>query len=91
MPEGEEMFQYHGYSGPCPVPASPPATGKECPFCKHDPCTCPMLDCRALGDNDLMRVPASPRAEPPEQYRQILEKLCPDCYLAVSSVIAGGP
>lgn len=20
MPEGEEMFQYHGYSGPCPKP-----------------------------------------------------------------------
>ncbi len=23
MPEGEEMFNYHGHSGPCPVP---PAT-----------------------------------------------------------------
>ena len=21
MPEGEEMFKYHGYSGPCPKPA----------------------------------------------------------------------
>jgi hypothetical protein len=21
MPEGEEMFTYHGYSGPCPKPA----------------------------------------------------------------------
>ena len=20
MPKGEEMFNYHGYSGPCPVP-----------------------------------------------------------------------
>lgn len=29
MPEGEEMFRYHGYSGPCPKPAKsdnqPPA------------------------------------------------------------------
>lgn len=25
MPEGEEMFKYHGYSGPCPAPALPPA------------------------------------------------------------------
>ena len=25
MPQGEEMFKYHGYSGPCPVsPKTPP-------------------------------------------------------------------
>jgi hypothetical protein len=24
MPEGEEMFNYHGYSGPCPKPPLPP-------------------------------------------------------------------
>ncbi len=24
MPSGEEMFQYHGYSGPCPKPPLPP-------------------------------------------------------------------
>lgn len=23
MPPGEEMFQYHGYSGPCPTPPKP--------------------------------------------------------------------
>lgn len=23
MPEGEEMFKYHGYSGPCPKPSKP--------------------------------------------------------------------
>ena len=23
MPKGEEMFEYHGYSGPCPKPALP--------------------------------------------------------------------
>jgi len=23
MPKGEEMFQYHGYSGPCPKPPLP--------------------------------------------------------------------
>jgi hypothetical protein len=23
MPEGEEMFNYHGYSGPCPKPPLP--------------------------------------------------------------------
>jgi len=23
MPPGEEMFKYHGYSGPCPKPAGP--------------------------------------------------------------------
>lgn len=26
MPAGEEMFQYHGYSGPCPKPPLPRAT-----------------------------------------------------------------
>ena len=25
MPEGEEMFKYHGYSGPCPAPPLPAA------------------------------------------------------------------
>lgn len=30
MPEGEEMFKYHGYSGPCPAPALPAElTGAE--------------------------------------------------------------
>jgi hypothetical protein len=24
MPAGEEMFKYHGYSGPCPKPPLPP-------------------------------------------------------------------
>lgn len=23
MPPGEEMFKYHGYSGPCPKPSQP--------------------------------------------------------------------
>ena len=23
MPEGEEMFEFHGYSGPCPAPPLP--------------------------------------------------------------------
>ena len=23
MPDGEEMFKYHGYSGPCPKPPKP--------------------------------------------------------------------
>ena len=23
MPEGEEMFKFHGYSGPCPKPSLP--------------------------------------------------------------------
>lgn len=26
MPEGEEMFNYHGYSGPCPKPPLAPAS-----------------------------------------------------------------
>ena len=25
MPEGEQMFRYHGYSGPCPKPPLPRA------------------------------------------------------------------
>ena len=30
MPEGEEMFKYHGYSGPCPKPAlKKSSTGHE--------------------------------------------------------------
>lgn len=37
MPEGEEMFKFHGYSGPCPKPPLPKkrlswidAAAKEC-------------------------------------------------------------
>ena len=26
MPPGEEVFKYHGYSGPCPKPPLPPST-----------------------------------------------------------------
>lgn len=26
LPEGEEMFRYHGYSGPCPKPPLPSTT-----------------------------------------------------------------
>lgn len=32
MPDGEQMFKYHGYSGPCPKPQLPrakPATALE--------------------------------------------------------------
>ena len=29
MPAGEEMFKYHGYSGPCPKPPLRPSGGKE--------------------------------------------------------------
>lgn len=28
MPAGEEMFKFHGYSGPCPKP--PPALATQC-------------------------------------------------------------
>lgn len=28
MPKGEEMFKYHGYSGPCPKPPKVTATDK---------------------------------------------------------------
>jgi hypothetical protein len=31
MPPGEEMFKYHGYSGPCPAPPLPRLT-RESPF-----------------------------------------------------------
>lgn len=24
MPDGEDMFMYHGHSGPCPKPPAPP-------------------------------------------------------------------
>jgi hypothetical protein len=27
MPEGEEVFKFHGYSGPCPKPPLPKPTG----------------------------------------------------------------
>jgi Restriction alleviation protein Lar len=35
MPEGETMFMYHGYSGPCPKPPMAKTTPelKPCPFC----------------------------------------------------------
>ncbi len=29
MPEGEQMFKYHGYSGPCPKPPLPKTTSTE--------------------------------------------------------------
>ena len=41
MPEGEEMFNYHGYSGPCPRPPPP----KELP-----------IDWKARYDDFVLRV-----------------------------------
>ena len=34
MPKGEEMFKFHGYSGPCPKPplTPPPASIEHGPF-----------------------------------------------------------
>lgn len=32
MPEGEEMFSYHGYSGPCPKPPLPTPPRKPNPI-----------------------------------------------------------
>ena len=38
MPPGEEMFQYHGYSGPCPNPQSKPsAEAKAAAWCNESP------------------------------------------------------
>lgn len=31
MPEGEAMFKFHGYSGPCPKPPLPEMTDKSLP------------------------------------------------------------
>lgn len=36
MPTGEEMFTFHGYSGPCPKPPLPKYEDVSCPFCKED-------------------------------------------------------
>lgn len=34
MPPGEEMFKFHGYSGPCPKPPLPQAPAEPtCPLC----------------------------------------------------------
>ena len=35
MPDGEGMFNYHGYSGPCPKPplANPTPSAAELPEC----------------------------------------------------------
>lgn len=30
MPEGEEMFRFHGYSGPCPAPPAEPPADPSC-------------------------------------------------------------
>lgn len=46
MPEGEEMFMYHGYSGDCPKPPlpSPPKEVDE-KKCTHAHCKCMDLNC----------------------------------------------
>lgn len=39
MPSGEEMFKYHGYSGPCPKPPLPApfvADAGPCELDKHN-------------------------------------------------------
>ena len=37
MPEGESMFRFHGYSGPCPKPPLPVATPtKTCVWAQED-------------------------------------------------------
>ena len=35
MPEGEEMFRLHGYSGPCPKPPLPVTTPTHCACVWH--------------------------------------------------------
>ncbi len=37
MPPGEEVFQFHGYSGPCPKPPLPKATKMLKTFAYHKP------------------------------------------------------
>lgn len=43
MPPGEEMFNYHGYSGPCP---EPPLTDRSLPSVPEQP---PATTCSACG------------------------------------------
>ena len=83
MPEGEQMFRYHGYSGPCPTP---PIKKVEL-----DPAGQPKLDLTvlerqaintlnsiaALPEDVLVQIPASIRINV-------------DATLAMASVRRGG-
>lgn len=53
MPEGEEMFKYHGYSGPCP---KPPKKRREI----TDKDRLDFLDSMAIDVNDLKGEKAEP-------------------------------
>lgn len=35
MPPGEEMFKFHGYSGPCPKPSKPKEEKPSGLYCKY--------------------------------------------------------
>lgn len=35
MPKGEEIFTYHGYSGPCPTKPPPPSGWSDTDWIKH--------------------------------------------------------
>lgn len=47
MPEGETMFKFHGYSGPCPKPPLP----------QPDPVELARADARMFGNGFYRRYP----------------------------------
>lgn len=53
MPEGEEMFKFHGYSGPCPKPylkrAAPPSDPRLALFDQMREALKEIADCTADG------------------------------------------
>lgn len=48
MPPGEEMFNFHGYSGPCPKPPLPPR------FWKKKPVTVEARQWNGLADDAML-------------------------------------
>src|SRR5689334_9647042 len=76
MPEGEEMFNYHGYSGPCPAPPLPRAsTPEETRITRLYDILAGIADKVEVGDDGYARFGSTNDAD---QLHALVQELAPE-------------
>jgi hypothetical protein len=76
MPEGEEMFKYHGYSGRCPKPPLPrKASPEEARLTRIYDILAGINDKIEFGDDGYVRFGSTSDAD---RLRSLVQELAPD-------------
>lgn len=69
MPMGEEMFKFHGYSGPCPAP---PLPSQEKKIAEAHRTVVPIVTMQTIATAIVKRVAELPNRSSPDDWPQAM-------------------